>query len=826
MALSLGVKVKASSTGGASSVATGAVTTVNQRTIVVISTGGSVNINGVSGTIGGSPDGNTYTEIGTAQSNTAKMRMWVCENANGGASHVFTFTYSGTEFPAVFAFQIAAGSGMYAALDGPGVTAQASDSTQPYTVTSGSTTVADTFVIGAIASSDASTSNGGITGTINAVAATVGDTDTNAAQIWPGGWIYKIQTVQTTQALSMTVGTQPANESTVVKVVAFKEVAAATGGTLTGSSATASRGAVAPSFAAALAGLALAMSAGTVSVGSDVSVALSGQSATASSGTIAPARSKALTGQQNQIFLGSFEAGGELGVHTLHGVLDGDGAGTETTSPITTQGSGSSFVWYEGGYTSNSAKPTDNKSNSTTVTGTPRAYNGFGGAFNFKYWVVENGSGGSGHTLSCVLNGQPAGEVVLGLIEIKGATALTDSTEDYPSSGSALTSTPVTVAGPATLIAIWTGDNPGTTNSATPGNGFSTIDDYTVWPPGETSVQTVVASREVTGAGSYGLTWTATPTQGAILTLLAFEHDGSGNAPTVSVAMSGITATAGQGGVSAPVALTGASATAAAGTAAPSASKGAVGNAATSAAGALAPSAAQAAAGSTASSSSGAVASETAIALSGAQTAAAAGTVNTGSDVSAAVTGSASTASAGTVRPERSVPLSGQGATSVAGNVSAGSDVTAVLAGQSAAAVAGGASPTAVVSASGQQATATAGTVTTGADVAAALTGAASTTSAGIASSSLAHALAGESAAVADGTVTAASGYTAALAGEAVQTQAGTITAGISKALTGSDITATRGTVIGGNSNLPSVLIETVISNSGLVCVTVVTDLD
>lgn len=297
------------------------------------------------------------------------------------------------------------------------------------------------------------------------------------------------------------------------------------GGALTGSSATAPHGAVAPTLATAIAGITFALSAGATSVGGGAQVGLSGHATTISAGPIVPSHAHAAAGQEDEIFLGTFDvASGGLGAHTLLGVLDGEGAGTETTSLISTQTSGSSFVWYEGGYTSNSAKPTDNKANATTITGTPRDYDGYGGTFNFKYWVVENGVGGNGHTLSAVLNGQPAGEVVLGLIEIKGAATLTDASEDYPLRGSPLTSSPVTVSGPATLIAIWTGDNPGTTNSATPGNGFTTIDNYTVWPPGETSVQTVVGVREVSAAGSYGITWSATPTQGAILTLLAFEH--------------------------------------------------------------------------------------------------------------------------------------------------------------------------------------------------------------------------------------------------------------------------------------------------------------
>lgn len=683
MALSLGVKVKASAPAGTTALLTGAITTINQRTIVLISTGGSATIGQPSGTIGGSPDGNIYTEILTAQSNTAKMRMWVCENANGGASHVFTFPYTGgSEFPTVFAFQIATAAGFYAALDGPSVAAQANDSTQPYTVTSGSTTVADTFVVGAIAASFASTANGGIVGTFNGVAGTVGDTDVNAAQIWPGGWIYKIQTAQAAQALSMTVGTQPANESTVIKVAAFKEVAAGAGAALTGQAGTGASGSLVPTIALALIGVAATAAIGTLAPpgGSP----LVGQAATSSIGVAVPTITKQLTGVSATGSVGTFGggAGGGLGAHTLHGVLDGDGSGTETTSPIVTQSSGSSYVWFEGGYTSNNQKPTDNKSNSTTVTGTPRAYNGFSGAFNFKYWVVENGNGGSGHTLSCVLNGQPAGEVVLGLIEAKGATALTDSSEDYPSSGNPNTSTPVTVSGPATLIAIWTGDNPGTTNTATPGDGFSTIEDYTVWPPGETSVQTVVAAKEVTSAGSYGITWTATPTQGAILTLLAFEHAPSQGAENVSYALSGVAGTGAAGTVSIPgTALTGIQATGAAGLPAAGVSYPLVGVQAVGAHGSIAAVSAVPMTGAGAAGAAGILASPGGTSLVGQAATAAAGLATP--EITLALAGVAATGSAGLAVPASAPTLSGAQAAGLAGTLQATGDREIQLSGVS-----------------------------------------------------------------------------------------------------------------------------------------------
>src|SRR5262249_1063000 len=78
-----------------------------------------------------------------------------------------------------------------------------------------------------------------------------------------------------------------------------------------------------------------------------------------------------------------------------------------------------------------------------------------------------------------------------------------------------LTSRSVTTTGPATLIAFWWGDGfPDTTSqSATPNNGFTPID--TNAEQLHSFVQCAVAVRNVSTAGTYNVTWTATPEQGA-----------------------------------------------------------------------------------------------------------------------------------------------------------------------------------------------------------------------------------------------------------------------------------------------------------------------
>jgi hypothetical protein len=216
-------------------------------------------------------------------------------------------------------------------------------------------------------------------------------------------------------------------------------------------------------------------------------------------------------------------AKGGVGAHVLLGQLDDNGSSPATTPPVTTQATGSSFVMFETGRSNDPAPPTDSYSNTFRQQGVASGYDGYGTKWTFKVYVAENGAGGSGHTITKLKPNDAIGELVIGLIEVTDAPALTDFTQDYAHAPSPNTSRPVHVNGPATLIAIWSGDSGNTHNSATPGNGFSAIESYTDWPIG-TSIQTAVARKEVTEAGDYGITWWVSPTQGANLYLLAFEH--------------------------------------------------------------------------------------------------------------------------------------------------------------------------------------------------------------------------------------------------------------------------------------------------------------
>ena len=117
-------------------------------------------------------------------------------------------------------------------------------------------------------------------------------------------------------------------------------------------------------------------------------------------------------------------------------------------------------------------------------------------------------------------------EITLAAVEVVGGTRIQqqvwnviaqDTQNPVP-----VTSNSVTTTGPATLIAIWWGDAfPNTPQSATPNNGFVVVD--TNAQEIGSFVQCAVAFKNVTAPGTYNVTWTSTPVQGAQLWLIAVQ---------------------------------------------------------------------------------------------------------------------------------------------------------------------------------------------------------------------------------------------------------------------------------------------------------------
>ena len=210
-----------------------------------------------------------------------------------------------------------------------------------------------------------------------------------------------------------------------------------------------------------------------------------------------------------------------LGALALVGQEDGQAAAVAQTPPLATAPDGSSFIAFSAGYASNTAGPVDNKSNQWLPFGAPVPYAGYGGRFDVKAYLVLDGRGGPSHIVSIAKPGEPAGELTMPVVEILRGGRLIDSAVNYAPHGTRLASGTVTTDGPALLVAFWWGDGGGLHHTAVPDNGFAIVEQFTDLPP-NSAVQCVVAAREVDGAGSYGVTWSTAPAQGAPLWLFAF----------------------------------------------------------------------------------------------------------------------------------------------------------------------------------------------------------------------------------------------------------------------------------------------------------------
>lgn len=136
--------------------------------------------------------------------------------------------------------------------------------------------------------------------------------------------------------------------------------------------------------------------------------------------------------------------------------------------------------------------------------------------------------GGSGFQLTTSAGQNAKGqldEITIAAVEVVEGTRIQDQQWNEIVQAQApvpVTSNSVTTTGPATLVAFWWGDGfPGTPQSATPGNGFTLVDSNAFET--DSFVQCAVAVKNVSAAGTYNITWTSTPIQGAQLWLVAVQ---------------------------------------------------------------------------------------------------------------------------------------------------------------------------------------------------------------------------------------------------------------------------------------------------------------
>jgi hypothetical protein len=226
-------------------------------------------------------------------------------------------------------------------------------------------------------------------------------------------------------------------------------------------------------------------------------------------------------------------AAATLGAHT-HAFFPCNSTGDLTTPAITTQTASSTILAWVGrgdtnGFTG--TVPLDNKGNTYSMLGSLQDYSPLYPGSGEALYAALSAAGGSGHRVTAPM---PAGadEITLAVIEVKNGGTIQDL-QFKKVLAPPHTSLSVTTTGPATLIAIWAGDSGAASVTATPNNGFATIDSQLL---SSCEVEVVVAARDVAAAGSYNVTWTATPTQGAHLWLVAIQ---TATAPSLEAQLAG-----------------------------------------------------------------------------------------------------------------------------------------------------------------------------------------------------------------------------------------------------------------------------------------------
>ena len=188
---------------------------------------------------------------------------------------------------------------------------------------------------------------------------------------------------------------------------------------------------------------------------------------------------------------------------------------------MTTQLKGSVFVAAIGrGDIGALAAPTDNENNSFRQLGTNHAYIPRYPNSGTALYATTSGRGGAGHVFTASNSSTKTDEVTLAVVEIINGGGISWQWNEVQA-GAPITSLPIVTRGPATLIAFWWGDADGSVaQTATPSGGFTLID--SVLRAGSL-VQCAVAAMAVAGAGTYSVTWTSTPSQGAQLWIVAVE---------------------------------------------------------------------------------------------------------------------------------------------------------------------------------------------------------------------------------------------------------------------------------------------------------------
>lgn len=211
----------------------------------------------------------------------------------------------------------------------------------------------------------------------------------------------------------------------------------------------------------------------------------------------------------------------------------------DALATIDTQATGSIVIIAGGGKSSDLGLGwTENKSNTIRKLSAVLDYPDFGG-YGTQIGVTNNPmAGGSGHAFTVQVANED--ESTIFVDEAIGARRVSfiHASFNDTSPGTTVSIGPLVVDGPAVLFAYWFGASPvnppftgtsgphgtgvGTPYTAVPNNGFTVLDaNLNNFENGE--VQAAAAAKVVSVGGSYSVTWTHSPAQGAELWLVAAQ---------------------------------------------------------------------------------------------------------------------------------------------------------------------------------------------------------------------------------------------------------------------------------------------------------------
>lgn len=247
----------------------------------------------------------------------------------------------------------------------------------------------------------------------------------------------------------------------------------------------------------------------------------------------------------------------QLGDHD--GDWDIDGSGTSPASILLdTQAAGSSVIAMCAGEFATFNAPTYNAL-AMDLIHTSGYAGGLWPGYGLEIYERLRIAGGSGHALQFIKTDTVRESSLIGVEIVNGAWRSDESIvpRAAPGTGNPVTSDPVTVTGPALLVAFWSGDGGvGTADqTAAPGAGWTPVE--SLFLGGTAYIQSACAVRYVTDPGDYTVSWTPVVNQGAILSLVAYQavetsipaivnqvFTGGGSGTTVSAAINTTGATA------------------------------------------------------------------------------------------------------------------------------------------------------------------------------------------------------------------------------------------------------------------------------------------